>query len=756
MVQPYYSPTGNLRDDFYLRYGVYPTPMTDTRTGMMNIAQDALQAGKFAGQMLIPQDMTDIGLMVAAMTATGPAGLLATPMRRAALGGAMMALDPDDATAGPRKVLSQADALYRSGLSDLRKRQLQQSRGATPPPATQTTEQFYQPGMSYQDMLQSAQRGGHLHPTRTGSIAGAPNTFSRPSDIEAARRSSDALAARGAAYRFWYDDGAKAIDDYSPTENARLALASGMGRMSPNSSPDFATENTVRMMGNLASGGDARTFGMPRDSARFVGQFQQAAQGVPTAPGMTLTLDPIDTYGRKTGPYTVDLLTGGKDPRTVNDLWRGRAQGYPAGPNEGSFGAAQHNYMWGEGVLASDRANALALGGATDWNPARYQAAEWVGARARAEMAERDARIARINADEKMKAETKRKLILAEKTDAEILASANEPIGNTLERRAVNVTYEAIPGRGLGHLEGIIDAPEASRAAFSAPRLDVFTTRGGEAPGVKPGYDMLYTGLGMPQRPVQSAVGQYTAPGSSIVERNPVQVAGPVMSITGGGSQPLPHDLRMLDAVETLRGGLLGQHAVGYNRSIPIDRKRASAEASGLLYEGADPAGAVRAFENAGLHAVDVGGGRVTAGRFYDPVPPREILAAADAAQAQGYASRPALYTSGLLEPPGREPGAVTANIASKFGGDDGRRMSEALDSFVRPIASQLRALDSSVEGFGPVSDTLQKLREVLGSEGLAKLVQATSGMPRDEAIRYYASRGLPAIGAAVLASREE
>jgi hypothetical protein len=62
MVQPYYSPTGNLRDDFYLRYGVYPTPMTDTRTGMMNIAQDALQAGKFVGGMMVPQDMTDLGL----------------------------------------------------------------------------------------------------------------------------------------------------------------------------------------------------------------------------------------------------------------------------------------------------------------------------------------------------------------------------------------------------------------------------------------------------------------------------------------------------------------------------------------------------------------------------------------------------------------------------------------------------------------------------------------------------------------------
>lgn len=113
MVQPYYSPTGNLRDDFYLRYGVYPTPMTDTRTGMMNIAQDALQAGKFAGQMLIPQDMTDLGLMVAATAATGPAGLLATPMRRAALGGAMMALDPDEAQAAKRKAAEDLLGLFK-------------------------------------------------------------------------------------------------------------------------------------------------------------------------------------------------------------------------------------------------------------------------------------------------------------------------------------------------------------------------------------------------------------------------------------------------------------------------------------------------------------------------------------------------------------------------------------------------------------------------------------------------------------------
>lgn len=114
MVQPYVSPTGNLRDDFYLRYGVYPTPMTDTRTGMMNIAQDALQAGKFVGGMMVPQDMTDLGLMVAATAATGPGGLLATPMRRAALGAGLMALDPNEAAAGPRRAASELLGLFKS------------------------------------------------------------------------------------------------------------------------------------------------------------------------------------------------------------------------------------------------------------------------------------------------------------------------------------------------------------------------------------------------------------------------------------------------------------------------------------------------------------------------------------------------------------------------------------------------------------------------------------------------------------------
>jgi hypothetical protein len=151
-----------------------------------------------------------------------------------------------------------------------------------------------------------------------------------------------------------------------------------------------------------------------------------------------------------------------------------------------------------------------------------------------------------------------------------------------------------------------------------------------------------------------------------------------------------------------------------------------------------------------------VGGGRAVAGRFYDPLKPKQVLAAGEEAAAKGYASRPGLFASDLIEPPGRGPGEVTQFVAGKFAGDEGRRMAESLDEVVKPIAKQLRELDQQTIGYGPTSATLQKLREVLGEEGLAKLVQATRGMSREQAVSYYASRGLPAIGAAVLASGQE
>ena len=82
----YQSPTGNLREDFYQRQGYYPTPAPTMREGVESMGRDALlaglNAGKLAGEALIPQSPTDLGIMFAS-SALGPVGLLGRGMRAA-------------------------------------------------------------------------------------------------------------------------------------------------------------------------------------------------------------------------------------------------------------------------------------------------------------------------------------------------------------------------------------------------------------------------------------------------------------------------------------------------------------------------------------------------------------------------------------------------------------------------------------------------------------------------------------------------
>ena len=696
--------------------------------GWLDSARDA---GRFIGEAVQSNNLND---------AAGNIGL-----------GTLAAVGAIPGLPGKKAPLNAVTNEYRLGLSTLENRINDVASGLKPRPATQTTSQFYTPGENYAALLRKAEEGGHLFVDKNGKIIGAPNTFTNPNDIEAVRRSSDDLVKLGAPYREWYDDAAEAVKLFSPTVNMEKALPIGMGRMSPNSSPDFATESTIRMLNNLSAGESRKPFGLTVHANNFLDQFPAVSSGVPTSPGQSFT--EIMPTSNKVAPYTIDLRTGGADPRTVNDLWRGRAQGYPENASSGSFNPAQHNYMWGEGVLAADRANAGLYGGLNNWNPASVQAAEWVGKRARSDMAERDARITALNANKNISSTERQKLINLEPSDSEVLSAANEPIRSTLDKRVVNVAVEAVPGRGLGHFENIIDAPEAERVAFSKPRLDAFVTQANTEQGIKPGYDRLYTELGYPQRPVQSATGSWTAPGSSVVEYNPVHVAGPVMSTLSGRKSELSKaNSRTIDAVETLRGSMLAQHAVGQSRVIPLSRKAASQNASGLSYQGADPAGAVKAFESAGLHALDVGDGRVVAGRFFDPMRPKDILAAGDSVASAGFPNNPGLFYANLTEAPKRNaPGTVTANIASKFRSNAGERVAEQLDGIVRPIADTLKNLNQSVTNYGPSSKTIDELLNVLGKDGLVNLVQATRGMTKKNAISYYASRGLPAIGAFIL-----
>jgi hypothetical protein len=658
------------------------------------------------------------------------------------------------AVRGARAAGRAADDVYRAGLSELEQKAAQSAATGRYAPGTETTERFYTQGASYEDLLERARRGEHLNPKRGGGIIGAPMEFSSPADIERARRASDQYVATGAPYRYWYDEGAQAIRDYGGTPQRQELLASGMGLMSPNTSPTGATANTIAMHNAAALQNELASRGLTQHAGRYLAQYdapvsagQATGRGGEAFVTRPITSAPPEAYGSKTGPYTRSLMLGGAaEPRTVNDLWRGRAQEY-TGSGVGTFNPAQHNYMWGEGVLASDRANALQMAGVGDWTPSRVQAAEWVGKRFEALKTERDARIEKINASKASDAEKQRQLRL-EMDDDELLAAANEPIRETLERTATNVAYEAIPGAGLGHFESLITAPADVRAAYSAPRLQAF---------VDPttGQDLPYSALEMFARPARPATGEFIAPGSTVVENNPAQVVGPLFSTSGqsAGHAMAPFETEAMEGVEKARALLLGQHGVGTTRFYPVSRRAAEDAATGVRYEGTDVQGAIEKLKAAGLDALDVGGNYVLAGRFEGDLTPKQIMAAAQRSGLEGL--EPGVFRSSYIAPERAGPGTATADVLRSLPAG----LVDRLDTAFGPIAERLRILDATERGLGSPSEALQTLRAMVGKDGFAALKRETRGMTQGQMTRYLAARGLPAVAGAALigeAARED
>lgn len=706
------------------------------QTGGLEVALPGMIAGPFQSWMRLvdnaragrPPDMTNPEDVMDVASATGlgmTGGLISRAPKGAVLG------------AGPTRQPAGRTPIYQVGTENLDAK-LAAGGPASYRKGAHPVVDMYQPGMSEEEFLALARTGQHLQPRRGGGLLGAPNNVVDAASLEASRRQADSYLGVGAPFRHWYGEGQQAISLFSPSEQHRRGLAQGMALMSPNSSPIDATNNAIRMHNRFALTGAKQTSGLPDHAEKYLSSMDETGFGNA----------PPDLFGRKTGPFGRQLGSEGdaglRDPRSVNDLWEGRRQGYPAEQAEGTFKPVQHGYMHGENVLAADRARTLKIGGVADWTPDQVQAAGWVGKRFETLKAERDARIATIQ-NSGMTPAAKAKALAVEPDDQTLLRTANEPINDTLERGVTNVTWEAIPGRGLGHREDVIDASEAVRKAYSMPREQAF---------IDPitGHDRLYQGLNLYQRPVRPAQGEFTAPGSNIVEHNRAQVSGPVLTTTGAnaGHMMQPYEMAMLNRVERLRGGLLGQHGVDVNRSLPVSEKNAG-KATGLLYTGDDAAGAVRAMQGAGADALDVGGGQALGLRFGGGLTPREV-ASARAALPQG-STRPTITNSSLIETGGTgKPGSVTQGLLSSFSGPEGARQAGLLDPVARPIARELYGLDKGTDS------KLQALRAAVGDEGLQGLLAATKGMTKPQIRAWAAKRGLPAItvGALLASSSEE
>ena len=205
------------------------------------------------------------------------------------------------------------------------------------------------------------------------------------------------------------------------------------------------------------------------------------------------------------------------------------------------------NFLDYETALAVKRANEKGLGGRTDWTGEALQAAPWVRQKAQALMS-RNPRLSYEDA----------------------FARANTTIADAFPKHTFYGTYEAQPGRDIGHLQGSVSAPEEERIAYAAdPRStwkDPMT-----------GRDLLYSGLRLGDTGVAARVlpslemkGMYQPP-SGPLETNPGEAARPLVGLRamGRGEKEIePASRQMVDLGEATRAYIDAQ--LGGAGHIPI------------------------------------------------------------------------------------------------------------------------------------------------------------------------------------------
>ncbi|MPZ33462.1 MAG: hypothetical protein GEV13_21135 [Rhodospirillales bacterium] len=140
----------------------------------------------------------------------------------------------------------------------------------------------------------------------------------------------------------------------------------------------------------------------------------------------------------------------------------------------------------------------------------------------------------------------------------------NRAIARTGQKVIAHQTAEAIPGRGTGHLENMIEAPPAAREAF--------TTRVSDALSDPAGIDVLNKAAGLHALPTQPTTGAFRATPTSPVEINPGFAMGAkVPMIDKGGALAIdPASEQALRTTATMRGAMTAQLGNPYNAQMSL------------------------------------------------------------------------------------------------------------------------------------------------------------------------------------------
>jgi len=360
------------------------------------------------------------------------------------------------------------------------------------------------------EAVEQADRGAHLVRKADGSYVGAPNWVKSPQALGRLRRQLDELAEEGVQGKDWYERAeAGNLELAGPYRDRTALLSAEEGLWSPQAIPDVN-------LGTALLGHNAYELGAPLDKVRTTRQAQ--AYNTARDAGALPDLGPkTGIYGEHLDPFVETPITG------VNDVWHGRAFGY----DTDKISPQAHAFMDAETLLAAERLNARQAGTFTDWDGRGTQAAIWVRMKG-ADLAEK-----RFGGD------LQRGMEEAQKTYPDYFS-----------KYAYNATHEAVPGRGTGHLPGLLDEPWEVREAYTD--AVPWTTQSG--------HDVMYDDWW--QQRSRDATGYYMG------ETNPVRVSLPMAPRGAGVTTIDPMSLQSIRATESLRSLLDAQNATGGHRVV--------------------------------------------------------------------------------------------------------------------------------------------------------------------------------------------
>jgi len=370
----------------------------------------------------------------------------------------------------------------------------------------------------------AALEGRHIAYGNDGHMVGAPSWVRSQDDLEALRARIDQAIEDGVQGGDWYDRAKTGnVEVAGPSIPKQRLLAQEEALWSPQATPDVN-------LGALLQGHNAYEAGTPRTLVRTGDQAQKYRAARDAGRDVK--------QGPKTGEFQDKLDPTKPDSHIpVNDIWQGRIFGYVdknGKPVSRGYTMQEHDFMDAETLLAAERANARQLGGKTDWNVGSVQAAPWVYAKGM---------------------DLHKRFPKKYPTPEAGLAEAARTYVDYYPKYTAFGTHEFVPGANTGHLRGMVDADEKTRAQYSNDRRSSWAGSDGR--------DVLYDAMGLYARPTTKATGAFTSAATGQLETNPARVARPLVGydIIDGERRVTPESEQALNIGEGFRAYMDGQEA---------------------------------------------------------------------------------------------------------------------------------------------------------------------------------------------------